>query len=142
MNIIKNKLDLYKYYLGGVVFNCQIIEMDLKVIYALLNSNTKKDIEEFLEDLIMNKSTIGSVVHELIHSGLFNKKDSQTLYDIKKIRNYWCHEGVIQFAYEKNNFNRNFEESFAKLEEEHEYLTKLQSSIEKYKLNFYGKKFG
>ena len=98
----------FKYSVGEVVMFCQIIENDIKYIYAsMLNGDFKANYEALLKDRV----TLGQVVNmlqELDYSDddhFFTEEEYDYLKKITGIRNHWCHQGYVNFVYIKDFAN-------------------------------------
>lgn len=93
-------LDLFHQTLGQTIMFCQIIENDVKLIYAAMKAG---DINKNLKEL--EKYTLGnaiSVLKELDYSdgeAYLSNNDYDFLFKISAIRNHYCHETYLKFVY-------------------------------------------
>ncbi len=94
-------LDSFHQLFGQTVMFCQIIENDVKLIYAAMKPG---DLNQNL--LEVDKWTLGNTVHnlrELDYSDgkpYLSNNDYEFLLHITGIRNHYCHEVYLKFIYQ------------------------------------------
>ena len=122
--------------LGQAVMYCQIIEHDVKAIYAAM---AKGDYKKNLADV--QKMTLGQAVQELREldrSGGYNRlseDDYGYLLQIAGCRNHWCHEAYVTFAYEKNFLQGSaYKRECERLENDKQTLAAVYKVVEKVKI--------
>lgn len=98
----------FKILHSEIVMYCQLIEHDLKLIYAYMCDGDINHNWEFIEN-----KTLGRVVTLLKDLDNLDKKpnisasDYNFLMQMTDNRNYWCHNAFIDFAYEDDCVNSN-----------------------------------
>ena len=103
-----NELNIYQ-LIGEIIENCQCIEHDLKIIYAIAKPG---DFNYNLEDT--KKWNLGEIIakiEELDHKNIFpfdlDDKDYELLNSIRNERNFVCHECFQSYEYiEDYHFKR------------------------------------
>ena len=87
---------------GEILMYCQMIEHDVKEIYA---SRAGGDYSKNLASLKEEKTTMGQTVTKLkeldraLSKPLFSQKDYDLLFQIVSKRNYYAHEAYLSFVY-------------------------------------------
>ncbi len=124
----------FKVVHSELIMSIQYIEQDLKLIYAAVKGG---DIEQNFSDF--KKMNLGKIItefRELDKATGFAQfsEDSYTLLDeIRKIRNYWCHQCYLDFHYYTNP--KEHDEAYRKVAERLHFdelrVFKLQQKIEK-----------
>lgn len=135
-----NNIGDYHYCVGRIMYFCQCIEHDIKLVYeGMRKSISNKELKE------MEKWTLGKTLNELEkldnsdRRPYFSSSDYELLDDIKDIRNYYAHECYMEFAYEQDDdLNNAFIKSSKRLINDHNRLAKLYGSVEKARLRFFG----
>lgn len=84
--------------IGKIIFHCQVIESDLKVIYSCLVSNDKIELVSNFDEL--SNATIGELLKLLGDKKLLEKNDLDILHQLRKIRNYVVHQACLEYAFE------------------------------------------
>lgn len=136
--------DLFKLIHSELIMQVQLIENDLRLIYAAMKSG---DFDENLDYL--DKANLGTIIKELrkldCSDGSPDLKDSdyKLLDEIREIRNYWCHQCYIDHVYISDDAKREnkFQEIANRLHYDenrtwdlHERMEKLRvKSLKKYK---------
>lgn len=136
--------DLFKLIHSELIMQVQLIENDLRLIYAAMKSG---DFDENLDYL--DKANLGMIIKELrkldCSDGSPDLKDSdyKLLDEIREIRNYWCHQCYIDYVYISDDAKREnkFQEIANRLHYDenrtwdlHERMEKLRvKSLKKYK---------
>ena len=102
------KLDDFHFKIGQTIMYCQVIEHDVKRIYAAMH------VGDFYENLDkIEKWSLGQTVQklkELDFSGkshYISASDYNFLKQMTEKRNHWCHQTYQTFLYNKqliNNF--------------------------------------
>lgn len=82
---------------GEILFYCQIIESDLKVIYSCLISSNLDSLKRNVDGL--NDATLGKLLMLLKEKELLLPNDIKILHDLRKIRNYVVHQSFLDFAF-------------------------------------------
>lgn len=141
MQIYMAKEDEFHLCLGQIIKFCQCIEHDIKLIYAGM---AKGDLVENYK--MIQKETLGSAVcllqdlDRLRSSPFFSNRDYYMLRNITKIRNYWAHQGYVDYLYEPpKSVNLKFSEQLQKLQEDKERLKLLHEATQKIRLQFFSK---
>jgi len=114
-----NTLNDFYLKLGEIVFNYQLLENDLRKIYACIR---KGSIEDNLEYARLNFKGLGQVIislRELDNSDnkpYFSNEDYELLLELTHKRNFYCHKVSMKFIY-INNFieSKKFSDTFNEL---------------------------
>ncbi|MCR5787025.1 MAG: hypothetical protein K6G28_04925 [Acholeplasmatales bacterium] len=124
----------FNYYIGDIIKYAQLIEHDIRYIFAGL---AQGDFKENLELVFSNRITLGEVVKRLEildHSDnehFFSEADYKYLRQITGKRNHYVHEAYLNFIYIKDfEHSKEFELEAKKLEEDHLKLVKLSRIVE------------
>ena len=128
--------DRFKLIHSELIMQVQFIENDLKLIYAGMHSG---DFEENLD--MLEKANLGTVIKKLKeldnsdgHPDL-SKQDYTLLEQIRKIRNYWCHQCFLDYVHiqDDDQRERKFQQIAQRLSEDenrtwdlYEHLGKLR----------------
>lgn len=133
-----NEVDLtkFKYLIGDLILNCQCIERDLKLIYGIIQTDSFNEAIDLFSDIQESKKTMGYITNCLIDSAFFNEDDCQVLRKLTRIRNYWCHQGFIDFIYDVDDLE-NFKQFLERLKKDVIRVENLQQAIEKYRLSIF-----
>ena len=131
--------DKYKYLLGETVLLYQMMENDLKLIYAgIQDGNYFKNVESV-------RSTykgLGQIIMALEEMDLASESPYFTndtyilLNKLARQRNYYCHQCCMEFCY--NPYFRDsaeFNESLEKLIKTNESIKHVQVETEKHRTN-------
>ena len=126
--------DIFKLIHSELIMHVQLIENDLRLIYAAMKTG---DFEDNLDDL--EKASLGriaKVLKDLDYSDGnpdLSEADYETIDLIREIRNYWCHQCYLDYIYIQDDVLR--EEKFqiiANRLRHDEYLTwSLHEKLEK-----------
>ena len=130
----------YHFCVGKIMFFCQCIEHDIKLVYnGMCETISNKELKE------IEKWTLGKTLNELQELDnsdghpYFSYGDYELLNSIKDIRNYYAHECYTKFVYEQDEeLNNKFAKSIKRLINDHNRLAKLYGLIEKARLRFFG----
>jgi len=131
--------DKFKLIHSELIMQVQLIENDLKLIYAGMHKgNFDKNFN------MLEKSNLGTTIRKLKeldysdgHPDL-SKRDYEVLEQIREIRNYWCHQCFLDYVYVKDDRQREyqFQQVARRLSEDenrtwdlHEHLEKLRIKI-------------
>lgn len=131
--------DKFKLIHSELIMQVQLIENDLKLIYAGMHKgNFDKNFN------MLEKSNLGTTIRKLKeldysdgHPDL-SKRDYEVLEQIREIRNYWCHQCFLDYVYVKDDRQREyqFQQVARRLCEDenrtwdlHEHLEKLRIKI-------------
>lgn len=134
-----NNISDYHYCVGRIMYFCQCIEHDIKLIYSgmrkPMNANQKAQFEKW---------TLGKTISELEAldnsdgKPYFSSADYELLRNITSIRNYYAHKCYMEFTYEQDeDWNIAFEKSAKRLVNDHNRLAKLYGSVEDARLRFF-----
>ena len=131
-------IDNFHYLLGQTLMYCQIIENDIKLIYAImLNAN----IEKTLNQIENEKWTMGQTLNVLKKLDYSDKSpylsinDYNYLHQIVEKRNHWCHKSYINFIYNDSFENsKEYEKECKKLYNDNEQLSNVYKKLEKVRL--------
>ena len=133
-----NSIDEFKYYIGDVILYSQTIEHDCKYIYALMvDGDFKKNYDE------IKRETLGNIVTMLERLDFsddnpYISADSYSfLKKVVSIRNYWVHQGFIEFVYSDNRFK--FGKACDRLFKEWNLLKKLSEVVQDVRIKYYNK---
>lgn len=114
---------------GETIMYCQVIERDVKIIYAAMSGG---DIERELRGLERERLTLGETVRELrildrsSGAAYFTDDDYDYLMRAAETRNHWCHEAYLRFAFDKAfTRSRAFAEESERLLRDHDRLGRL-----------------
>jgi len=134
-----DEFDRYKLLLGETIIFYQVIENDLKLIYAGMQDGN------FFKNVEMVRSTykgLGQIIIALEEldnrSGdpYFTKDTYMLLNKLARQRNYYCHQCSLDFYY--NPFFRDsieFVDSLEKLERTHEIMESVQEQTSCHRAN-------
>ncbi|CDE72827.1 unknown [Acidaminococcus sp. CAG:917] len=132
-------LENFHLILGQTIMYCQIIEHDVKMIYAAM---CKGDVYDTLAMIDKNKWTLGHSVKELKKLDFSDRKpyisadDYNFLSQMAYKRNYWCHKTYIQFIYNPSFlYSKEYEKECHKLQCDNEKLSSVYKALEKVRLN-------
>ncbi|MBQ7243356.1 MAG: hypothetical protein IJS52_04040 [Bacilli bacterium] len=131
--------ETFKKWHSEIVLFAQIIENDLKWIYAYLHPGNP---QENYDALIAQKITFGQVVYELreldgssAHPFL-TEEDYAFLQHMAQKRNYWCHRCALDFVYAPNFLqSKEYQETCHKLFRDHERFNEVNENVEAARLN-------
>ncbi len=125
-------LDEFHYLVGQTVMFCQVIEHDVKLIYAAMRAGDFDKNLRFIE-----KWTLGQAVLELEtldRSGrrpYISASDYDYLKKITQKRNHWCHNGYQCFVYKKNwAQSKEYSDECRKLLDDNKRLSTVWSALE------------
>lgn len=102
--------DKFKLIHSELIMQVQLIENDLKLIYAGMHKgNFDKNFN------MLEKSNLGTTIRKLKeldysdgHPDL-SKRDYEVLEQIREIRNYWCHQCFLDYVYVKDDRQREYQ---------------------------------
>lgn len=124
---------------GETIMFCQLIEHDLKLIYA---SMLKGKFEENLVEI--EKDAFGEMVQKLEkldysdNKPMIAKSDYKFLKQMSKKRNHWCHNTYVEFGYIENFlYSNEFENEFKKLETENQQFKSVQKTLQEIRIEAY-----
>ena len=92
--------DQFKLIHSELIMQVQLIETDLRLIYASMKAGVFEDNYDNLEQANLGK--IIRALKELDNSDgapELSDKDYETLNQIREIRNYWCHQCYLDYIY-------------------------------------------
>ena len=126
----------FKIMHSELIFDFQIIESDLKWIYAsMLEGKTQKNREAVSKYSLMQ---ILKELQDLDNSDgkpLIEKDEYNYLGSMFQRRNYWCHEAYLEFAYLKGfKYNRAYNKVSKMLKEDYKIFNELRKRVEAIKL--------
>jgi len=127
--------ETFKKWHSEIVLFAQIIENDLKWIYAYLHLG---DPKQNYDSLIEQKITFGQVVFELreldakaAHPFL-EDEDYSFLQHMAQKRNYWCHRCALDFVYVADFVHSpEYQETCHKLFRDHERFNQVNENVER-----------
>lgn len=132
-------LDNFHSILGQTIMFCQIIEHDVKMIYAAM---CKGDMSDTLNKIEQQKWTLGHSVKELKKldfsdsNHLLSASDYNFLSQMAHKRDYWCHRTYLQFIYNQSFLNSmEYEKECRKLQRDNKQLLSIYKALEKVRLN-------
>lgn len=132
-------LDNFHFILGQTIMYCQIIEHDVKMIYAAM---CKGDMNNTLNIIEKQKWTLGHSVKELKKldfsdsNNYISANDYNFLSQMAHKRDYWCHKTYLQFVYNKSFLDSiEYEKECQKLQRDNEKLSAVYKALEEVRLN-------
>ncbi len=137
------KFQEFHTYVGQTVMYCQIIEHDVKYIFAMM---CKGDVDETLNMINDERWTLGLAINELKAIDGQNKKqcisdaDYNFLRQVTKKRNYWCHSAYLKFVYIPNfKDTPEYEEICNELIDDNIQLKNVYKTLENLKIDLMNK---
>lgn len=129
-------LDDFHFMIGQTIMYCQMIEHDVKYIYAAMH------IGNFYENLDkIEKWSLGQTVQklkELDFSGkshYISASDYNFLKQMTVKRNHWCHQTYQNFLYNRQSLqSKEYAEECRNLECDNERLSKVCDALEKIRI--------
>ena len=125
-------LDRFHLLVGQTVMYCQVIEHDVKRIYAAMHVGNYYDNLDRIE-----RWTLGQTVQELRaldHSGAepyISASDYNFLMQMTAKRNHWCHEAYQNFVYEERYLqSRAYADECNRLELDNKKLAEVCRNLE------------
>jgi len=105
--VMEMNRDTFKMIHSELIMQVQMIEEDLKVIYAgMKKGNFENNYQE------LSRGNLGKTIKELraLDNSDGNPELSNADYDllneIREIRNYWCHQCFLDYIYIQNDIER------------------------------------
>ncbi len=134
MEIYAMTRDKFKLIHSELIMQVQLIENDLRLIYAAIKSGDFDDNIDYLE-----KANLGRIIKELKRldysdgSPDLSEKDYELLNQIREIRNYWCHQCYLDYVYIADDLIREktFQEIAEKLHNDEYRTWNLHERMEK-----------
>ena len=129
-------LDEFHNIIGKTIMHCQIIEHDIKRIYA---SMLKGD---YYDNLIkVEKWSLGQTIKKLKELDFSDKKpylsasDYNFLKQMTEKRNHWCHQTYQNFLYNKHFLqSKEYADECRKLKRDNERLSNVCDALEKVRI--------
>ncbi len=125
-------LEDFHFLVGQTVMYCQIIEHDMKHLYATL---LEGDYFEILDKV--EKWTLGKLIAELKKLDFSDKNpyisasDYNFLKQMKDKRNHWCHKAYLNFLYNQQFLqSREYANECKKLQKDNEKFTIVYKNLE------------
>lgn len=125
-------LNEFHFLVGQTIMYCQVIEHDVKRIYAAMH---KGDYYENLERV--DKWTLGKCVQELKkldfsdHDPYISASDYNFLKQMTEKRNHWCHQTYQNFLYNRQFLqSREYADEGRKLQRDNERLGGVCDALE------------
>lgn len=137
------QIDLFTFHqrVGQTIMYCQLIEHDIKIIYA-----KKKGGEFDAAYSGIAEKTLGQAVSELRELDVtrrldfFTPEDYDILFSVAETRNYWCHTAYTDFAYEKDFRNsKAYADACARLDTDSARIAALFKAVQKLKMIVVGR---
>ena len=127
-------MDLNKFHLlvGQTIMYCQIIEHDIKRIYAAMHNG------DYYDNLAkVEKWTLGKCVQELKtldfsdNDPYISASDYNFLKQMTEKRNHWCHQSYQEFLY-NNQFlqSKEYADECRKLQRDNDRLSSVCDALE------------
>ena len=133
-----NNFDNYKYLLGETIINYQLIENDLKMIYAGMLSGDFNDNFDYADKTFHGLGQIINALQKLDNSDnkpYFSKEDYKILKNLARDRNYYCHQCAIDFGYIQNFINSTeYKKNYSKLQSVNTEIKRMQKLTEDFRL--------
>ena len=125
--------DEFKLIHSELIMQVQLIENDLRLIYAAMRKGNFDDNVEILE-----KANLGKIITELKKLDYsdgnpdLSEKDYKLLNQIREIRNYWCHQCFIDYVYISDDYarERKFQEIAKRLSEDENQTWELHQHLQ------------
>ncbi len=129
----------YHLCVGEILMYCQMIEHDVKEIYAFMADG---GYEENLRLLQEEKTTLGQTVTKLREvdtswdKPLFSPEDYDMLFHIVSKRNYYAHQAYLSFIYVigEEEIDQAYFRALSKAKADKEKLYKLYEAVEDVRL--------
>lgn len=128
--------DTFKINHSETLMYYQIIEHDLKYIYAFMH---KGNVNDNLDEI--DKNTLGQIIDKLRKLDNEDNKpnisanDYNFLKQLSKNRNYWAHQVYTDFMYNDNPINsRDYAKACDKLVKDHDRLLYVFRNVEKVRI--------
>ena len=129
-------LDDFHFKIGQTIMYCQVIEHDVKRIYAAMH------VGDFYENLDkIEKWSLGQTVQklkELDFSGkshYISASDYNFLKQITEKRSHWCHQTYQNFLYNKQFLqSKEYADECRKLERDNERLSNVCDALEEVRI--------
>ena len=123
----------FKLIHSELIMQVQLIEHDLRLIYAAMKPG---DFEDNLDDL--ERAALGRIAKELkvldYSDGRpdLSETDYETINRIREIRNYWCHQCCLDYVYieDDNRRKQKFQEIAVRLRHDEGLTWKLHEKLE------------
>ena len=132
-----NNFDNYKYLLGETIINYQLIENDLKMIYAGMSSGDFNDNIDYVDKTFHGLGQIIIALQKLDNSDnkpYFSKEDYKILKNLARDRNYYCHQCAIDFGYIQNFINSTeYKKNYSKLQSVNTEIKRMQKLTEDFR---------
>lgn len=132
-----NNFDNYKYLLGETIINYQLIENDLKMIYAGMSSGDFNDNIDYANKNFHGLGQIINALQKLDNSDnkpYFSKEDYKILKNLARDRNYYCHQCAIDFGYIQNFINSTeYKKNYSKLQSVNTEIKRMQKLTEDFR---------
>ncbi len=129
-------LDDFHFMIGQTIMCCQVIEHDVKRIYAAMH------IGDFYDTLAkIEKWSLGQTVQKLKELDFSSKNryisasDYNFLKQMTEKRNHWCHQTYQKFLYNKQFLqSKEYADECHKLERDNERLSNVCKALEKVRI--------
>lgn len=125
-------LDRFHLLVGQTIMYCQIIEHDVKRIYAAMHVGDYYDTLDKIE-----RWTLGQTVQELraldhsVKDPYISASDYNFLKQMTEKRNHWCHEAYQSFVYEERYLqSQAYADECARLERDNKKLAEVCRNLE------------
>ena len=137
MVVIYLTRDRFKLIHSELIMQVQLIENDLRLIYAAMRKGNFDDNVEILE-----KANLGKIIIELKKLDYsdgnpdLSEKDYKLLNQIREIRNYWCHQCYIDYVYinDDNEREKKFQQIANRLHHDENRTWDLHERMENLRL--------
>lgn len=131
-------LENFHLMFGETIMFCQIIEHDVKMIYAAM---CKGDMSNTLAMINDKKWTLGHSLKELKkldfsdENPYLSAENYNFLSQMAQKRDYWCHETYLKFIYISSFENsKEYENECRKLQRDHQKLNSVYQTLEKIRI--------
>ena len=129
-------LDDFHFMIGQTIMYCQVIEHDVKRIYAAMH------VGDFYDNLTkIEKWSLGQTVQKLKELDFSSKNlyisasDYNFLKQMTEKRNHWCHQTYQNFLYNKQFLqSKEYADECRKLERDNERLSNVCDALEKVRI--------
>lgn len=125
--------------LGETIKYCQCIEHDVKMIYAgMIGGNVKSNMIQIERETLGSAVTLLKELDEKRVKPFFSNQDYNTLWGITRIRNYWAHQGYIDYLYQpRETIKSKFDFQYNKLLSDRNSLKNLHEITQNVRLEFF-----
>ena len=130
--------DTYKILHSETLMYYQLIEHDLKYIYAYMRRVDINDNFDRIENMTLGQMI--KTLQDLDNSDgdpLISAGDYNFLSQIKDNRNLWAHSNFTEFIYKENfTYSREYQKQCEKLQKDHDRVSRACGILEKIRIEY------